>query len=403
MTLGMERGMLCYCETAYLRRDSPLAKGDCFALTGFAATSVYKMNSTILPSSSSSSLWLTLARVFQILIICLSIGLFIMNIPLNYEQRSILCDTDPCPPNQLSIRSAQALENIGMSVHDLVTLTIALDILIAIIFTGCAIVIFVRKPNDPFTIFVTITLVTFGTATFTGGMSGIVFAYPQLEWLTQTIAMIGSVSILAFFFVFPNGRFTPRWTIAILLGWFLFQLPRYYFPNSSLNLYEDSAIYNLLFVAFFLSGVAAQVYRYIRESDDIERQQTKWVIYGLTIGMGGYLDLKDIEFSDLRSDGQRLACFISGGYYGDMFHIAYSDFHHHCHHPLSPVGHQPHHQSHTRLWRAEFSNHCFLCSYCRLFCDVLSQQRDQHRRFHLLPQASLPSSSNRCVSDYSAP
>jgi signal transduction histidine kinase len=269
------------------------------------------MNSKILPSSSSS-LWLTLARVFQILTICLSIGLFIMNNPLNYEQRSILCDTDPCPPNQLSVRSAQALENIGMSVHDLVTLTITLDILIAIIFTGCAIVIFVRKPNDPFTIFVTITLVTFGTATFTGGMSGIVFAYPQLEWLTQTIAMIGSVSILAFFFVFPNGRFTPRWTIAILLGWFLFQLPRYYFPNSSLNLYEDSAIYNLLFVAFFLSGVAAQVYRYIRESDDIERQQTKWVIYGLTIGMGGYLILRILSLliSDPMGSGLRASLAV---------------------------------------------------------------------------------------------
>ena len=92
------------------------------------------MNSPIL----SSSPWLTLARVLQILIICVTVGLFIISIPLNYEQRSILCDTDPCPPNQLSVRSVQALEDFGMSVHDLVTLTIALDILIAVIFTGCA-------------------------------------------------------------------------------------------------------------------------------------------------------------------------------------------------------------------------------------------------------------------------
>lgn len=179
-----------------------------------------------------------------------------------------------------------------MSVHDLVTLTIALDIFIAVIFTACAIVIFIRKPNDPFTIFVTIMLVTFGTATFTGGLRGIAFAYPQLEWLTQTIALIGSVGILAFFFVFPNGRFTPRWTIAIFIGWFLYQLLRYYFPNSSLILHGDAAVYNLLFVAFFLSGVAAQIYRYIRVSNAVERQQTKWVIYGLTIGMGCYLVLR---------------------------------------------------------------------------------------------------------------
>ena len=265
MTLGSERGMLAM------------------------------MNSPILAFSSSSSIWLMLARLFQILIICFTIGLFIINIPLNYEQRSTICETEPCPPNQLSVRSVQALEDIGMSVQDLVILTIALDVLIAVIFTGCAIVIFIRKPDDPFTIFVTVMLVTFGTATFTGGIQGIAFAYPQLKWLSQTIALIGSVAILAFFFVFPNGRFTPRWTMVIFTGWFLFQLPRYYFPNSSLILHGDSAIYNLLFVAFFLSGVAAQIYRYIRVSNAVERQQTKWVIYGLTIGMGCYLVLRTLS------------------------------------------------------------------------------------------------------------
>ncbi|HMD82872.1 MAG TPA: hypothetical protein VKE92_16255, partial [Anaerolineales bacterium] len=253
------------------------------------------MNSSIFVSSSSPSRWLVLARAFQILIICLTVGLFIINIPLNYEQRTTICETDPCPPNQLSIRSVQALEEVGMSVQDLVVQTIALDILIAVIFTSCAIIIFIRKPNDPFTIFVTIMLVTFGTSTFTGGTRGIAIAYPQLEWLTQTIAFIGSVAILAFFFVFPNGRFTPRWTVAIFIAWVLSQLPRYYFPNSSLILQGDSGIYNLLFVAFFLSGVAAQIYRYIRVSNAVERQQTKWVIYGLTIGMGCYLVLRTLS------------------------------------------------------------------------------------------------------------
>jgi signal transduction histidine kinase len=248
------------------------------------------MNTPIL--SSSQSRWLTLARVFQILIICLTIGLFIINIPFNYDQRKTLCETDPCPPNQLSIRSVQALADVGMSVENLVILTIAIDTLIAVIFTTCAIVIFIRKPNDPFTIFVTITLVTFGMATFTGGMRGITIAYPRLEWLTQTIALIGSLAILAFFFVFPNGRFTPRWSMAIFLGWFLFQLPRYYLPASAQVLPDDSAIYNLLFIASFLSGVAAQIYRYVRVSNAIERQQTKWVMYGLTIGMGGYLVIR---------------------------------------------------------------------------------------------------------------
>ena len=202
--------------------------------------------------------WLTLARVFQILVICLAIGLFLINIPLKYEQSIVICETEPCPPNQLSIRSLQLLDSVGLSVSDFVILLITIDIFTTVIFSTCAIVIFIRKPNDLFTIFVTIMLVVFGTATFTGGMRGVAFAYPQIEWLTQTVELIGSVAILAFFFVFPNGRFTPRWSLAIFIGWFLFELPRYYFPNSSLVLHSNSVLYNLLFLAFFLSGVAAQ-------------------------------------------------------------------------------------------------------------------------------------------------
>jgi len=246
------------------------------------------MNSSI-PSASPQSHWLTLARVAQVVIICLTVGLFIVSIPINYEQWSIVCKTEPCPPEQLMLAGEQALNDIGMSANSLVTITIALDILMAVTYTICAVVIFVRKPNEILTIFVTIMLVTFGTATFTGAISGIASAYPELDWLTKTIELIGSIAIHAFFFVFPNGRFTPRWTAAILVGWFLFQLPRYYFPDSPLNLQHIPVIYHLLLFIGLSSGPAAQIYRYLHVSNAIERQQTKWVIYGVAIGMGGFL------------------------------------------------------------------------------------------------------------------
>lgn len=255
--------------------------------------------------------WIALARGLQAIIICLAIGLFIINIPLKYEQSLIVCETEPCPPSQLTIRSVEQLDKAGISVADFVILLIAINIVTVVIFTTCAIVIFIRKPNDPFTIFVTIMLVVFGTATFTGGMREITMTYPQLKGLTQTIEFIGSVAILALFFVFPNGRFTPHWTLAIFTGWFLFELPRYFFPNIFLILHGNSVLYNLLFLSFFLSGVVAQVHRYFRVSNAIEQQQTKWVIYGMTIGMGGYLLLRVLSL--LISDPRGSDLFISLG------------------------------------------------------------------------------------------
>jgi signal transduction histidine kinase len=174
-------------------------------------------------------------------------------------------------------------------------LTIGLDILIAAVFTTCAIVIYIRKPNDPFTIFVTVMLVTFGTATFTGGIRGIALAYPGLTWLTKNIEMIGNVGIFAFFFVFPNGRFVPRWMAVIFTGWFLLILPPYFFPDSPLNLQPDIVLFNLLVVSAMMSGIASQIYRYIRVSNAIEKQQTKWVVYGLSAGIGGYVVLRIIS------------------------------------------------------------------------------------------------------------
>jgi hypothetical protein len=50
-------------------------------------------------STSPQSVWLTIARVVQVAIICLTIGLFIVSVPINYEQRRIVCRTEPCPPS----------------------------------------------------------------------------------------------------------------------------------------------------------------------------------------------------------------------------------------------------------------------------------------------------------------
>lgn len=242
---------------------------------------------------SSKVIWLNAARLFQVLIICVTVGLFIMSIPTNYESRSAVCRAETCLPGQLTSRAEQTLQQSGLSIDWFVKLTIALDILIAAVFTVGAIVIFIRKPNDLFTIFVSMMLVTFGLATFSGGIEGAGKANPSLHGLTEAIAIFGNFAIVTFLFVFPNGKFTPRWTSAMLAAWILFQLPRFYLPTSPLNLSVSHPIlYNILFPLGILSGIGTQVYRYRRVSNGIEKQQTKWVVYGLSLGIGGYLAIR---------------------------------------------------------------------------------------------------------------
>lgn len=234
-----------------------------------------------------------LIRILLGMVICLIVSLFIVSIPLTYEQRLILCDSEFCPPSALTPASVQALDDIGLSLDSFVRVTIALDILVATVYTACAVVIFIRKPKDTLSIFVTIMLVTYGTATSTGALRGLAVLGPQWVFIVRSIEMIGNCSIVAFLFVFPSGRFAPRWTSTVLVVWILFQLPRYYFPNSPLNLLNSNLLlYNVLFIGGILIGLGSQVYRYRRVSQPLERQQTKWVVYGLVVGIGGYLVIR---------------------------------------------------------------------------------------------------------------
>ncbi len=50
-----------------------------------------------------------------------------------------------------------------------------------------------------------------------------------------------------------------------------------------------------MFIGGILSGLGSQIYRYRRISQPIERQQTKWVVYGLIVGVGGYVVIRVLE------------------------------------------------------------------------------------------------------------
>jgi signal transduction histidine kinase len=98
--------------------------------------------------------------------------------------------------------------------------------------------------------------------------------------------------ISLFFFLFPNGRFVPRWTWLLALFIVTLQVPWTLFPDSPLS--PDTwppVLQTLVFLLMWGSGVFAQVYRYRRVSDPVERQQTKRVVFGATVAVVGGVGL----------------------------------------------------------------------------------------------------------------
>jgi hypothetical protein len=85
---------------------------------------------------------------------------------------------------------------------------------------------------------------------------------------TSVVSFLGYTSLMAFIFLFPDGRFVPRWAalgpVAFLVLWFVA-------PE--------------LVLLLFPLGFASLFYRYLRVATPLQRQQMKWVVWGLTLAL----------------------------------------------------------------------------------------------------------------------
>ncbi len=109
-----------------------------------------------------------------------------------------------------------------------------------------------------------------------------------------TVWQLGAIIWLLFFpwlYLFPNGRAVPRWILWVLgtlFGLFamlqlLFTLTTFLAETHPLTQAYDQlepAVEALVPILFFLI-LGAQVYRYVKVSTIVEKQQTKWFLFGL--------------------------------------------------------------------------------------------------------------------------
>jgi two-component system, NarL family, sensor kinase len=99
--------------------------------------------------------------------------------------------------------------------------------------------------------------------------------------LAGFLTRLGLASLFVFFFVFPDGRFVPRWARWIVSLAFVMPVLYVLFPDS--GIVESPVPVNLpLFLGLWACCALAQVCHYRRISGPIERQQTKWVVVGST-------------------------------------------------------------------------------------------------------------------------
>jgi hypothetical protein len=108
-----------------------------------------------------------------------------------------------------------------------------------------------------------------------------------LLWVPTTgVALIGRAGVVH---PFPDGRFVPRWTrllAAVFIALQVYQVLANVFSGPPLNGAFWPQPPDLVAAPILLgSCLFAQVYRYRRVSGPVQRQQTKWAVFGLSTAL----------------------------------------------------------------------------------------------------------------------
>jgi signal transduction histidine kinase len=221
---------------------------------------------------------LMLTRLAWIVIAGLSLGVCVASFPYYVANPQLICSASTGCVSIFTVPdAAQALQTIGLSVGEYVALSIALTGIETLISCGLGCLLFWRKSQDLMVLLVALLL-------FLSGTNNTLSNLTDQTSLWQLPARIEAWAFVLLIFLvlalFPNGRFVPRWTSFMVIGFGVIRTLSLLFPPMRLH----TGIQQLA-DAFWFAGLAcllgAQLYRYRRASSQVERQQTKWVIFAI--------------------------------------------------------------------------------------------------------------------------
>jgi signal transduction histidine kinase len=235
---------------------------------------------------------LRLARAAWLVVAALAVGLFVAGIPAEFALLHTPCPTAVCSTGQLPPAGLRSLEELGLSLDFFAAYSVAMDVVFATVYGAVAALIFWRKSDDRMGLFASLALLTFGTATFTFTMEALAARHPAWEIPVSFLHFLGAASFGLFLYLFPDGRFVPRWVRWVALVWIAWQLAEHVFPLwvSDPNVWQNW-IETVVWLGALGTVIYSQIHRYRHTSNAMQRQQIKWVVFGITSAFAGFLGI----------------------------------------------------------------------------------------------------------------
>ena len=223
--------------------------------------------------------WLALARIVWFIVVALALLVFIVSLPVYIAQLNSVCSGITCSTWQLTPQIVKTLHNYSFSIGEYVIFNVVLAFVQAFVWFAVGGVLFWRKSNDWMALLVSLMMVLLGTGVTLNTIAG---SFSLWQFPSQLINFLAYSLLILVILLFPNGRFVPRWTWLIFIVSIPVDCLYNFFPDSPLN---NAIWYDLTWIGILICIIATQVYRYRRVSNLVQRQQTKWVVFAIIIGL----------------------------------------------------------------------------------------------------------------------
>jgi hypothetical protein len=247
------------------------------------------------------------ARSVWLLVACLVLALVLGTLPDFVREAGQVVQPEVRTFTQLSPAELAILAEHGISISAYVLYVLAWVHAPTVVYVAVSGIIIWRRAHDRVAFTMAILLLIIGAAMpYFSGITEFRAGWLTLVHFAQAAGFYG---LLLISYVFPTGRFVPRWIGPVAILWAPVVLAWALLPNSPLAVMDAGGVLTpvgLVEVLLGLGlGVYSQAYRYRRVSSPLQRQQSKTLFFGFAATFLIYLAavLPYFMFAALRQPG----------------------------------------------------------------------------------------------------
>lgn len=254
-------------------------------------------------NSWKSNRWIWASLQWLVLSFCvITMVTYIASIPQYYTSMVTTCILHGCGTSV----PALTMPAQGLTLENYALLLVLIDCAFTFVYYVTSAVMLWKGFREPMGLLAAAAMVAFGTTFPSLAIVASEGHFLAQQWF-MLVSMLGWISLSLFFFLFPDGRFVPKWTRSVFLIILAVDVLQFLYRGQVWSRFDVPEYISLLwYIGSTMILIYSQVYRFRKVSRPTQRQQTKWVVYGVLIGFAGFVGMS-ILFDPAFNDGSAVA------------------------------------------------------------------------------------------------